>query len=247
MSKGKILVVEDEKDLLNMVKYNFEQEGYRVIGATNSEAGLTAARRQRPELVILDIMLPKMDGIEFCRLLRQESQVPVIFLTAKRDEMDRVLGLKLGADDYVTKPFSVKELIARAEAILRRASAQELSGQAKKSVRIGELEFDAERHEVHVEGRSSNLPPKEFELLRLLIQAKGRVLSREDLLEKIWGCDDGSEIDTRTIDQHIARLRSKLGAERQRIVTVANFGYQIKMNGNHGAPKIFKKKSKIHA
>jgi two-component system, OmpR family, alkaline phosphatase synthesis response regulator PhoP len=246
MAKEKILIVEDEKDLVNLVKYNFEKEGYPVISATNAESGLTAARKQKPDLIILDVMLPKMDGTEFCRIFRQESQTPIIFLTSKKNELDRILGLKLGADDYITKPFSIRELIARVETVFRRLSVSESSNQGKKMVKIGELAVDFERHEVYVKGKFSNLPPKEFELLKLFIQAKGKVLSREELLEKIWGYDNAPEIDTRTVDQHVARLRKRLQSERDRIATVANFGYQIKMNSNYINPLVVKKNLNRH-
>lgn len=236
MFKGKVLVIEDEKDLNHLVKYNLEKEGYQVQSCSNGESGLNAARKWNPDIILLDVMLPKMDGTEFCRIFRQESQTPIIFLTARKNEIDRVLGLKLGADDYVTKPFSVKELMARVETILRRVSTSENPTQAKKLIRIGEMEFDFERHEVYVKGKYCTIPPKEFEILKLLIQAKGKVLSRNDILNKVWGYEDSSVIDTRTVDQHIARLRKCLLSERERIMTIANFGYQFKLNGKYATP-----------
>ena len=231
MSKEKILIVEDEKDLLRLLKYNFQKEGYRVLAAGNAETGLTQVRKFKPDLIILDIMLPSMNGLDLCRVIRQESQVPIIFLTAKKSELDRILGLKLGADDYVTKPFSVEELLARVQAIFRRVSAP-TNGKAEKVSRVGEIEIDFERHEIRVKGKAVNLPPKEFELLKLLVEANGKVLSREHLLERIWGYEKSAEIDTRTVDQHIARLRRKLSTERHTLTTVANFGYQIKRTLN---------------
>jgi two-component system alkaline phosphatase synthesis response regulator PhoP len=231
-SKGRILIVEDEKDLVRLIKYNLEKENFKVISTGDAESGLIAARKQKPDLIILDIMLPKMDGLEFLRTIRKESQVPVVLLTAKRSELDRILGLKLGADDYVVKPFSVGELHARVEALLRRAgsssapAASEADG--KKPVVLGGIEADFERHEIRVRGKRADLAPKEFEILRLLIEANGKVLSRDQILESIWGHEKDMEIDTRTVDQHIARLRHKLGPEASRVATVTNFGYQIK-------------------
>jgi len=227
-ARGKILVVEDEKDLVKLIRYNLEKENFRVLAANDAETGLIVARKQRPDLIILDIMLPKMDGLDFLRALRKESQVPVVLLTAKRSELDRILGLKLGADDYVVKPFSVGELNARIEALLRRASAPSKDGEGEKPLAFGGLELDFERHRVTVRGKLINLAPKEFAILRLLIEADGKVLSRDQLLERIWGHEQDMEIDTRTVDQHIARLRRKLGPEGSKIVTVTNFGYQFK-------------------
>jgi DNA-binding response OmpR family regulator len=178
-----------------------------------------------PDLVLLDIMLPKMDGLEFLKLLRAESPVPVILLSAKSAEVDRILGLKLGADDYVPKPFSVGELLARVSARLRRGKG---AGEKPAGPRVlGSLSVDFERHEVKVSGKASRLAPKEFQLLKLLIEADGKVLSRDHLLTVIWGHDAGMDIDTRTVDQHVARLRRKLGAAADKIATVPNFGYKL--------------------
>lgn len=168
-------------------------------------------------------MLPRMDGLEFLRRLRQESRTPVILLSAKRSETDRILGLKLGADDYVVKPFSVGELLARVEARLRPV-APDGEGPAT----IGAMRIDFDRHQVTVKGKPVRLAPKEFAVLRLLVEADGKVLSRDRLLELIWGHDKGMDIDTRTVDQHVARLRRKLGEEGARITTVPNFGYQVR-------------------
>lgn len=227
MAKEKILIVEDEKDLVKILKYNFEKEGYRVSVAADGEAGLAQFRKEKPDLVVLDIMLPRMDGFEFCKAVRQESKVPIIMLTAKSEEVDRVLGLELGADDYVTKPYSVREVSARVKAILRRSSGAE---EEKSFVRAGELEVDLERYVTKVGGEPVTLSSKEFEFLKCLIGAKGRVLTRDQLLERVWGYDSALEIDTRTVDQHIARLREKLGAEARRVVTVKNVGYRLKLD-----------------
>ena len=229
-TRKKVLVVEDEKDLLQIVKYNLQKEGYVVLTARDGESALATARKGKPDLIILDVILPHMDGMEICRILRQETQVPIMFVTGKKNEIDKILGLKLGADDYLTKPFGVGELVARVQAILRRAAPAVSRADAKDAVHIGNLEVDFERHEIRVGGKPANLPPKEFELLKLLIKANGKVLSRDYLLENIWGYEKSSEIDTRTVDQHISRLRRKLQSEKNRIVTVANFGYQIKMS-----------------
>jgi DNA-binding response OmpR family regulator len=226
MSTRKILVVEDEKDLVRLIKYNFEREGYEVISAADGKSGLDSARRKKPDIILLDVMLPKMDGFEFCRLLRQESKCPVLFLTAKKSEVDRILGLKLGADDYVTKPFSVGELLARVEAILRRSCGQ--SDSSGGSIRVGDLDVDLDRHEVRVKDKAVELTPKEFDFLKLLLESDGKVLSRDLLMERIWGYDKSMEIDTRTVDQHIARLRRKLKSEGERILTVTNSGYRIR-------------------
>lgn len=222
---AKILVVEDEKEILKLLKYNLETAGHSVGIAQDGEAAFGLARKFKPDLVILDLMLPKIDGFELCKMIRKESRVPIIMLTAKKEETDRVLGLELGADDYVTKPFSVRELLARVKSVLRRADGK----QAESKVhRIGRLEVDLERYEVKLSEKYISLSSKEFEFLKVLIQANGKVLTREHLLEAVWGYEGASEIDTRTVDQHVARLRSKLGSESERIVTVKNIGYKLK-------------------
>lgn len=229
LTKEKILIVEDEKDLVKLIRYNLEKEKFRVSSARDAETGLKLARKSKPDLILLDIMLPKMDGLEFLRTIRPEVDIPIILLSAKRSEMDRILGLKLGADDYMVKPFSIGELQARITGHLRRHAGVAANGDTKKSVTIGAIAIDFERHEILVAGKPANLAPKEFAILKLLIEARGKVLSRDQLLQMIWGHEKDMEIDTRTVDQHIARLRRKLGPERSRIATVPNFGYQIKM------------------
>ncbi len=225
MANEKILIVEDEKDLVKILRYNLEKEGYKVKHANDGETGLALFRKETPDLVILDIMLPKLDGFEFCKIVRQDSSIPIIMLTAKKDEVDRVLGLELGADDYVTKPFSVREILARVKVILRRVSDK---GETKSLIRAGGLEIDLERYETRVNGKAITLSSKEFEFLKCMVLANGRALSRDQLMEKVWGYDKASEIDTRTIDQHIARLREKLSSEAGRIITVKNVGYRFK-------------------
>lgn len=229
MASEKILLVEDDKDLSKLLRYNLEKDGYRVVTAADGESGLAVFRKERPDMVLLDIMVPKLDGFEFLKLVRQEAKTPVMILTARKNEMDRVLGLELGADDYVTKPFSVREVLARVKAILRR-SGDRAAGPSEGMLRVGELELDTERYETKVKGKPITLTSKEFEFLKCLIQAAGRALSRDQLLEKIWGYDRSMEIDTRTIDQHIARLRDKLGPEAARILTVKNVGYRLKLD-----------------
>lgn len=227
MAGSKILIVEDEKDIVKLLKYNLEKEGYRVVSANDGEAGLVLFRKEKPDVIILDVMLPKLDGFGFCRIVRQESKTPILMLTAKVDEVDRILGLEMGADDYVTKPFSVREVIARIKAILRRVNDTE---ETKEVIRAGELEVDLQKYVTRVKGKAVTLSSKEFEFIKCLINAKGRVLSRDQILEKVWGYEDALNIDTRTVDQHVARLREKLGSEAERIITVKNVGYRIELD-----------------
>ena len=227
VAQEKLLVVEDDKNLVKLLKYNLEKEGYRAVFAADGEAGLAALRKERPDLVVLDAMLPKLDGFEFLKIARRESRVPVLMLTARKEEMDRVLGLELGADDYVTKPFGVRELMARIKALLRRAAPASESTPGGV-LRAGGIELDPERYEVRIKGKTVVLTTKEFEFLKILMSAGGRALSRDQLLEKVWGYDRSMEIDTRTIDQHVARLREKLGSESGLVATVKNVGYRIK-------------------
>ncbi|HUK64074.1 MAG TPA: winged helix-turn-helix domain-containing protein, partial [Dongiaceae bacterium] len=179
-----------------------------------------------PDLVVLDLMLPEMDGLEVCRRLRGDpatAALPLIMLTAKADEVDRVVGLELGADDYLAKPFSPKELVARVRAVLRRARP----GPSSRPITIGEVSLDAARHSVTVAGRPVELTPKEFDLLQTLLEAAGRVLSREHLLNRVWGYARADEIESRTVDVHIRRLRAKLGTEERRIATIKGVGYRF--------------------
>jgi two-component system alkaline phosphatase synthesis response regulator PhoP len=224
MTKGRILIIEDEKDIVRLLKYNLEKEGYQTLSATDGETGLVLARKENPNLILLDLMLPKMDGTEVCRTLRKESRVPIIMLTAKKEELDKVLGLELGADDYVTKPFSVRELLARIKTILRRSDAPDALETAR---RFGDLQIDPERFTVAVKSKPVALSSKEYAFLKILIEAHGKALTRDQLLERVWGFDRSMEIDTRTIDQHITRLRDKLGSEAKRIITVKNVGYRF--------------------
>ncbi len=224
MAGQRVLIIEDEKDIVRLITYNLEKHGYGVYSAADGESGLVLARREKPDLIVLDLMLPKMDGLAVCRSLRQESSVPILMLTAKKEEVDRVLGLEMGADDYLTKPFSVRELVARIKTILRRAQSGPVTAPSR---RYGDLAVDFERYTVTTKTKPIALSSREFEFLKILIEAKGKALTREQLLEKVWGTDPAMEIDTRTIDQHIARLRDKLGPEARRIVTVKNVGYRF--------------------
>jgi len=222
--RSKILIVEDEKNIAKALKYNFDKAGYEVYCAADGQAGVDLHGEQNPDLVILDIMLPKLDGLEVCKRIRQKAATPIIMLTAKKEEIDRIIGLELGADDYVSKPFSMRELMARVKAVLRRHTPES----ASEVFKTGTLEVDLERYEVRVGGKPVNLSSKEFSFLKCLILADGKALSREQFLEKIWGYDKSMEIDTNTVDQHVARLRAKLGDEAARVITVKNVGYRLK-------------------
>jgi DNA-binding response OmpR family regulator len=223
----KILVVEDEKHLSKVLKYNLEKEGYKVSAAFDGETGWSAFQKEKPDLVLLDVMVPKVDGFELCKRIRGQGNTPVLMVTARKEEVDRVLGLELGADDYVTKPFSVREVLARVKAILRRSSA---APESRALLRAGALEMDLDKYETRVSGKDVALSPKEFEFLKCLFQADGKALTRDQIMEKVWGYDRSLEIDTNTVDQHIARLRGKLGNEASRLLTVKNVGYRLKLD-----------------
>ncbi len=227
MPGERIAVIEDDREITKLLRYNLEQDGYTVLYAGDGEAGLALVRKSRPDLVILDLMLPKMSGLEVCKIVRAESAVPIIILTAKREETDRVLGLELGADDYVTKPFSVREMMARVKTVLRRAKKPALNPEISH---IGKLEVDWTKYEAKLSGKVVPFTSKEFELLKVLFQSGGKALSREDLLRQLWNYEESMEIDTRTVDQHVARLRSKLGPESERLLTVKNVGYRLKLD-----------------
>ncbi|MDD5120732.1 MAG: response regulator [Candidatus Omnitrophica bacterium] len=229
--KEKILIVEDEKDIIKMLDYNLKKEGFRVIDARDGEDALDLAVGEHPDLILLDLMLPGIDGLEVCKALKKTAKtalIPIIMLTAKSQESDKVVGLELGADDYITKPFSPRELIARIKAVLRRADEKEKVSEVFQS---GGLRIDFARISVNVKGKPVELTSKEFELLKTLLKAKGRVLSRDYLLDAIWGYDHAMEIQTRTVDVHIRTLRKKLHSEAKRIITVKNYGYRFKFEG----------------
>jgi phosphate regulon transcriptional regulator PhoB len=223
---GRVLIVEDEPDISGLLAFHLEREGYQVSQSANGLDALQQVRARPPDLVLLDLMLPGLGGLEVCRRLRQDpatAALPVVMLTAKREEVDRVLGLELGADDYIVKPFSPKEVVARVRAVLRR-SRPPADG---APLVIGTLAIDVARHTVHVDGAPVALTPKEFDLLRTLAEARGRVLSRELLLDRVWGYAAAGEIESRTVDVHVRRLRVKLGGEGRRIVTVKSVGYRL--------------------
>jgi two-component system OmpR family response regulator len=223
----KVLVVEDDANLLEALKYSFRKEGYITVTAADGEQALEIARSEKPDLLILDVMLPGLNGFEVCRILRKEMSVPIIMLTAKADEMDKIVGLEIGADDYVTKPFSMRELLARVRAMLRRAKMSEpLKGQ--EIIKIGDIEIDIARHRATFTGVALELSPKEFDLLAFLARNKGLVFTREQLLEKVWGYDFAG--DTRTVDVHIRWLRQKIDTDPARpgyLVTVRGTGYKL--------------------
>lgn len=233
MSK-KILVVDDEQSIATLLKYNLEKAGYSVITAHDGEEGRDLALEQLPDLIILDLMLPKIDGIEVCKQIRQQKvMIPILMLTAKDDEFDKVLGLELGADDYMTKPFSPREVIARVKAILRRSqavidAAEQLKTEQKSYLQVSELKVFPEHYEAYFGERLLELTPKEFELLLYLTENKGRVLTRDQLLRAVWNYDFAG--DTRIVDVHISHLRDKIENNTKKpayIKTIRGLGYKL--------------------
>lgn len=222
---SRILIVEDEVALAETVAYNLREEGFKVVTATDGIAALDALRQNKPDLVLLDVMLPGIDGLEVCRLIRRETDIPIIMLTAKSREIDKVVGLEVGADDYITKPFGMMELIARVRAALRRyrresQDAEVLSGQG--------IDMDTSKHTVMIDGKEVMLRPKEFDLLHILMANRGRVMERATLLDRVWGEDE--YIDAGTVDVHIRRLREKVEADPgtpARVLTVRGIGYKF--------------------
>ena len=230
MPKATVLIVDDEKSIVEAVRYTLDKEGFRTLVAHDGARAIELARRDLPDLLVLDWMLPEQDGLEVCRVLKADERtrrIPLIMLTVKGSETDKVLGLEMGADDYMTKPFSPRELVARVKAVLRR---QLSAGVSSERFQLGTLRVDWGAFVVTVKGKSVALTPKEFELLRALIEAKGRVLSREKLLERVWGYDRAIEIETRTVDLHISQLRKKLGPAGRAILTVKQAGYRFAMD-----------------
>ncbi|MBC7224613.1 MAG: response regulator transcription factor [Anaerolineae bacterium] len=231
----KVLVVEDDQTLLETLEYNLSRQGYQVLTAADGPTALKVAREEHPDLIILDIMLPGLDGFEVCRILRREANMPILMLTARADEIDRVVGLELGADDYLTKPFHMRELLARVKALLRRvrlvreemaaSAAQEPKG---KVLTFGDLTIHTGRQEVRRAGNVLQLRPREYDLLLFLAQHRGQTLSRDRILEQVWGWEYGG--GTRTVDVHIRWLRKKIEpdpAHPTRIVTVRGVGYRF--------------------
>ena len=222
-SGRKILIIEDENDVADLLTLTLRKAGFRISTRPDGASGLQNARDDKPDFVILDLMLPKMSGLEVCRILKSDtttSHIPILMLTAKAEEIDRIVGLEFGADDYVTKPFSPREVVLRVRAILRRGET------ATESLTAGPISIDPARHEVRVNGKQVHLTSLEFKLLRLLMQRRGRVQDRDRLLNEVWGYE--SVIDTRTVDTHVRRLREKLGKVGDVIETVRGFGYRLR-------------------
>jgi len=222
----KILIADDEPDVVDLVAANLRTAGYDVSKAHDGPSALTAVRGEMPNLLVLDLMLPGMSGLEVCRALKADpatSAIPIVMLTAKAEEVDRIVGLELGADDYITKPFSPRELVLRVKSVLRRSDKSEASGDGVLTV--GGIALDRSRLQVSIDGKSVDFTATELKLLTLLMERRGRVQSREVLLNEVWGYE--SMIDTRTVDTHVRRLREKLGPTADCIETVRGFGYRI--------------------
>lgn len=223
---AKILIVDDEHNIVDILKVNLEREGYQTLAAYDGAQALDMGISLKPDLILLDCMLPKIDGFDVCRKLRQQTNVPILMLTAKSEEIDKVLGLELGADDYITKPFSVREVLARVKAQLRRVSLTDLEGDHQKVLTFGDLEIDQEAYEVRRRGDVIELTLREFELVRFLAQNAGQVFSREALLEKVWGYEYFG--DVRTVDVTVRRTREKLEPDQHNyryILTKRGVGY----------------------
>lgn len=231
MAGEKILVVDDEPHIVQLITFNLEKNGYKVISADNGLDGLKMAKSELPQLVLLDLMLPELDGYDVCREIRRDnniSSMPVIMITAKSEELDKILGLELGADDYITKPFSVRELVARVKAVLRRTKIE----YNDKMYKFNDILIDFQKHEVIKDNKKVELTLKEFELLEVLIKNKGRVMTRDFLLDKIWGYEYIGE--TRTVDVHIRHLRQKIETDDKNpkfIETIRGIGYRFNFEG----------------
>ena len=230
-AKRKVLVVEDEADIRELLRYNLSQEGLEVVEAADGERGLELAKRERPALVILDLMLPGMDGLEVCRALRGQentARLPILILTARATEVDKVLGLEMGADDYVVKPFSPREVLARVKALLRRAYGAE-PNRPREVYERGRLRVDLDSYEVWIDGRPVSLSLREFELLRFFLQSPDRVFSRGQILDLVW--EEDTYVEPRTVDVHVRRLRQRVernDADPELIITVRGVGYMFK-------------------
>ena len=229
MAGTKILIVEDDVNLLSTLRYNLRGEGYDVTTATDGAEAIEKARSIKPELIVLDVMLTKLSGFEVCRILRKDTTVPILMLTAKTEEVDKIVGLEIGADDYMTKPFSMRELMARIRAMLRRADmSKPQPASDQKLLKSGGLEIDVSRHQVFYRSVPLDLTPKEYDLLVFLTRNKGLVFSREQLLDKVWGYDYAG--DTRTVDVHVRWLRQKIEtdpAHPRNLLTVRGAGYKL--------------------
>lgn len=231
MAGEKILIVDDEEHIIELIKFNLENNGYKVVCANNGNDAVKLAKSEIPQLVLLDLMIPGIDGYDVCREIRKDpsiSTIPVIMITAKSEEIDKILGLELGADDYITKPFSVREMVARVKAILRRAKTQ----YPDDTYAIGDINIDFQKHEIIKNNNKIELTLKEFELLQILIKNKGRVMTRDFLLDKVWGYEYMGE--TRTVDVHIRHLRQKVEDDDKNpkyIETIRGIGYRFNYNG----------------
>lgn len=227
MARERILLIEDEPDIAEVLQYNLEKEGFHVEVARRGDAGLESIRRESPDLLLLDLMLPGIDGLELTRLLKRDgatSRIPIVMLTARTGEVDRIVGLELGADDYIPKPFSPREVVLRVKAVLRRHHQHEES--ASELLEVGGIQLDVSGHQLRVGGKEVPLTATEFRLLRLLMERCGRVQTRGQLLSDVWGYAE--DIDSRTVDTHIRRLRRKLGPEADRIETIIGVGYRLR-------------------
>jgi two-component system, OmpR family, alkaline phosphatase synthesis response regulator PhoP len=221
----KLLIVDDERHIAELIELYATQAGYLSAQAHDGESALAAVEREQPDLIVLDLMLPKLNGFEVCKRIRQKSDVPIVMLTARTDDIDKIVGLEIGADDYLTKPFNPRELMARIKAILRRVGAGPML-RGEGPLRIGALEVDGGGRAVHVAGKPVKLRAKEFDLLTTLIEHKGQVLTREKLLEIVWGFDFAGE--TRTVDVHVAQLRKHIDGAGVEIETVFGVGYKLR-------------------
>jgi DNA-binding response OmpR family regulator len=224
--KTKILIVDDEPDALEVLAFKLKEAGYAPLLAKDGARAIALARDEHPALIVLDLMLPEVDGLEVCKILRRDpgtATIPILMLTARAAEMDRVLGLELGADDYVTKPFSPRELVLRIKKLLARSKAVD---DPQPQLRVGELEIDAARHTVRVAGEAVELTATEFKLLELLARRRGRVQTRDRLLQDVWGYEN--PIDSRTVDTHMRRLREKIGGAADHLETIRGVGYRFK-------------------
>ncbi|HEV8579439.1 MAG TPA: response regulator [Thermoanaerobaculia bacterium] len=226
MARERILLIEDEPDIAEVLQYNLEKEGFMVETARRGDTGLEAIRREAPDLILLDLMLPGVDGLELTRMLKRDSatsRLPIVMLTARGEEVDRIVGLELGADDYISKPFSPREVVLRVKAVLRRLQHEE---GVNDRLEVGGIQLDIAGHQLQVRGKETPLTATEFRLLRLLMERNGRVQTRGQLLSDVWGYAE--DIDSRTVDTHIRRLRRKLGSEADRIETVIGVGYRLR-------------------
>ncbi len=227
-----VYIIEDDEDINELLVYNLEKEGFKVKSFYNSIDALKRIREKKPDILLLDIMLPDIDGLEFCKILKSDeelSDIPIIMLTAKSTEIDKIVGLELGADDYITKPFSMRELIARIRAVLRRH--KRYSSKKREEISIGDLNIDTESLEVKVSGKRINLTSKEFKLLMFLIKNAYKVLSREEILNNVW--ENEYDVYDRTVDVHIRHLREKLGKYKECIKTIRGIGYKWECGNSH--------------